>query len=375
MKNQKGTIKVSGLENKIDFQIERYDFIEEIKGENCIYIFGAGSLADTITVKLRECGIHCFGALVDKKYYKGGATVNGIKVYEWESFVPECNIVVVMAMSDMKRELEIEKREFVKKVVYPGCVGFENDKLLDESYLRENLGQYEDMLKKLADISSKEILSTWINSCLSRYNPMIFPFCNDKVGYFNRIDLQFSEIGSYINIGAYTGDTIEEFLLVNNMYDRIYAIEIDEKMNSYLERKYKNDKRINVVKKAFWNYEGEIIVAQCDNANSVGSIIKNSGNGNRIKCITLDQYFTEDKGKIDLISIALRGQENVLAGGGKLIKRDHPMIVAKVGFERDGVIKVINTIYEIDSSYAFYLRFKDNRTEELTVYAVRKGNL
>ena len=63
MKNQKGTIKVSGLENKIDFQIERYDFIEEIKGENCIYIFGAGSLADTITVKLRECGIHCFGAL------------------------------------------------------------------------------------------------------------------------------------------------------------------------------------------------------------------------------------------------------------------------------------------------------------------------
>lgn len=363
------------LKNKINLHANLYDFINELKGENNIYIFGAGSLADTVTMKLEKLGIHCVGAFVDKKYYKKNTVINGIIVYEWDSFVPSEDIVVVMAMSNMKRGLEIEKKEFVSKVVYPGCVGFENDKLLDKEFLKENFFRYEDLLSKFADRKSEEILSAWINSCISQYNPLIFPLCEENVGYFNRINLQFSEVKSYINIGAYTGDTIDEFLQVNSTFNIIYAVEIDKEFASYLEKKYSNDKRITVVKQAFWNKEGEIILSQCDNANSVGGVIKSSGDGNKIKCLTLDQYFADHNEKIDLLSIALRGQENVLEGGKHLIRREHPMIMAKVGFERDGIIKVINTIYEIDSSYVFYLRFKDNRAEELTVYAVREGNL
>lgn len=363
------------LREKINLKADVYDFIEELGTKNGIYIFGAGSLADTVSAQLNSMGIQCAGAFVDKKYYKSNTVINGITVYEWDSFVPDEDIVVVMAMSDMKRGLEIEKKKFVSKVVYPGCVGFESDKLLDKEFLVQNISQYEDLLNKLADKKSNEVLAAWLNSCITRYNPLIFPLCEEEVGYFNRIQLCFPEIKSYLNIGAYTGDTIDEFLQINDICDMIYAVEIDETLASYLEKKYAEDKKISVVRQAFWNKEGEIVVAQCDNANSVGGVIKNSGNGSKMKCITLDQYFVEAKIKVDLLSIALRGQENVLEGGAQLIKREHPIIIAKVGFERDGVIKVINTIYKIDSSYTFYLRFKDNRAEELTVYAVRKGDL
>lgn len=363
------------LAYRVNFSTKVYDFIEELKGEDNIYIFGAGSLADTVLERLKIYGICCEGALVDRKYYKINSTVNGIRVYEWESFVADKDIIVVMAMSDMKRGLEIGKKEFVKKIVYPGNVGFESDKLLNQQYLNQNIKKYEEVYDKLSDKESEEILVAYLNSCISQYNPLIFPLCEKKAGYFNRISLRFMQIRTYINIGAYTGDTIDEFKEVNNTFERIYAVEVELALAQYLEKKYSEDKRITVISKAFWNKEGSLVLTQCDNANSVGCVIKNSGNGNKVDCTTMDKYFTECKGKIDLISIALRGQENVLNGAGELITRDHPMIIAKVGFERDGVLKVVNTIYNIDSSYVFFLRFKDNRAEELTVYAVQKGNL
>lgn len=98
------------LREKINLKADVYDFIEELGTKNDIYIFGAGSLADTVSTKLNSLGIQCAGAFVDKKYYKSNTVINGITVYEWDSFVPDRDIVVVMAMSDMKRGLEIEKR-------------------------------------------------------------------------------------------------------------------------------------------------------------------------------------------------------------------------------------------------------------------------
>lgn len=363
------------LINRVNFDCKIYDFIEEVSGEDEIYIFGAGSLAGTVIERLRKAGICIAGILVDHAYYKENSMMKEVCIYDWNCFLKANKVItVVMAMSDMKRGLEIEKKAFVKKVVYPGCLSFECNKLLTSNYLLEHIDDYERIFSLCADNKSRDVMLAWINSCISMYNPTIFPFCEGAVGYFNRLTFDFSEIKSYINIGAYIGDTIDEFMMKNEKFEIIYGVEGDKELSTYLREKYKGEKRIKIVDKIFWMCNESVSFSHVSNANSVGGTVNclnDEGNGGgRRNTITMDDFFTIDRGKIDLISLAFRGEEKILQGAKGLIQRDHPMIIAKVGFERDCLIRVIDTIYNISPDYKYHMRFKDNRSEELTVYAL-----
>lgn len=363
------------LFDEVNFSSKIYDFIEESKGEGEVYIFGAGSLAGTVIERLVQAEIHITGILVDHRYYKENSSIKGFTIYDWDSFVkPNGAITVIMGMSDMKRGLEIEKKSFVKKVVYPGCLSFECNMLLTKDFLKERIDDYERIFNMCADDKSKKVMIAWLNSCILTYNPIIFTACEDKAGYFNSAIFDFSTIESYVNIGAYTGDTIDEFMMKNEVFETIYGVEGDKDLAAYLREKYIGEKRIKIVEKIFWKNNESVSFSHVSNANSVGGTVNCShgsrNNGISMTAVTMDDFFTVDRGKIDLISVAFRGEENVLQGAKKLIQRDHPIIIAKVGFERDCIIKVIDTIYSVSSEYKYYLRFKDNRTEELTVYAL-----
>lgn len=354
---------------------KQYDWIKECREENPVYIFGAGSLAKTIIELLHANGINPMGVFVDHKYYKAGAALMDIPVYDWDEFESQDRLAVVMGMSDARRGLEISKRSCIEKVIYPACLSFEKDKLLTYDYIMNNLEILDWIYDKCADHKSREVFESWIQACVTLYTPTIFPFCEAKVGYFNNGLIDFSKIKTYVNFGAYTGDTVEEFLAVTSDYKKIYAMEGDTSLVHMLKKKFSDNEKIQVIERVFWDKIEKVDFSHIEGTNSVGGTAKSLKSETEIGVATdtFDHYVENEwdlNQTVDLISICFRGEENVFRGAKNTIRRDHPVLVAKVGFERDCLYKVMKTIDDIDPSYKYYLRFKDNRIDELSVYAI-----
>ncbi len=363
---------MEGFRERIDLDQKIHDYIEEARTYDEIYIFGAGSYGKSVYNELSKKGVKIEGMIVDHEFFSG-KDMGDVNIIDFFDFKPKGErVCIVIGMSDMKRGLEIEKLPYVDKVVYPTGLSMEKEKGISSEYISENIEKYSIVYDRLADSKSRDVLVSYLNASIARYNPIIFPICEDKRGYFNNNLFEWQNIKCFINVGAYNGDTIDEFNMVCNGYKKIYAIEGDEEFLPILRKKYESYGRIIIDTQWFWDDITGIEVASWSDkgTNSVGRYILEETEERLYKTNTLDNYFMDKADKIDLISVAIRGQEKILVGGSNVIRRDKPILVMKVGFDRDGIIRAMETISNIHDRYSMFLRYKDNKTEEMTLYAV-----
>ena len=221
--------------------------------------------------------------------------------------------------------------------------------------LKEHVDEFETLYRQLEDYRSKKLLYAILNNwfCYDfRTLKEVIDSCYDD--YFD-LDL-ISECNHevFVDLGAYTGDSILSFLRnYKDAYDKIYAYEITPQTYHSLVENLKEYPNIFCYLKGVGDKSGMLSVINSQVDASANTLIMNESG--IIPIVTLDEDIKE---KITMIKADIEGMEQeALKGALNHIKNDHPKLLISVYHKNEDLWKIPKMIKEIDSTYKFYLRY------------------
>ena len=289
--------------------------------------------------------------IIDKNFYELVNTINKMDVNEIFENIKDNYMKV---HPDTRASIE----KFVNNFNYWGTLNENNNDfnlIYDKSLsFYEHLEDYIWLYKNLKDYRSKKLLYGILNN-LYRYDFTTLKECYDSTfkHYFDLNLIPTCNNSIFVDLGAYTGDTILDFINTYGeySYDKIYAYDITKtsiaKMKNNLA-KYNNIIYRNV---AISDKEESLYIKE-SNVDASANIVNNEGN-NEIKATTIDNDIKE---KISIIKMDIEGYEQKAINGAiNHIKNDNPILLISVYHNNEDLWKIPKMIYEINNNYDFYL--------------------
>lgn len=185
--------------------------------------------------------------------------------------------------------------------------------------------------------------------------------------------IDYTSINSFVDCGAFTGDSLDVFLLHCNSQAVFYLFEMDksirEKLDDSIAKKYSNiQSRIHVYPYGVGK-ERESVTYLSDETGA--SAIDNNAS-ETAEIIPLDDI--EFETKIDFIKMDIEGEEeNALWGAKKLIQRDHPILAISMYHNMRQFALIPQIIHMLEPGYIMYLRHYKNTIDDTICYAIYKG--
>ncbi len=228
-------------------------------------------------------------------------------------------------------------------------------------YARRHRNEIEKVYNLLGDEFSRKTFEAILLFKLSGKSDYLH-----KVEYtgttFSPLSLNESE--SYLDLGAYRGDTIWEFLDTVEGYEQIYAVEPNRKTFAKLKEQTKNVENLICLHAAASDYDGEACIYSAGRGSTVGS------GSEKIQTITVDCWL--DQKKVTLIKMDVEGEEAaVISGAHKTIDKYKPKMVI-ASYHRSGdIFSIPLLIHEIRPDYQILIRhFRHNLAWDTNFYFI-----
>ncbi len=197
--------------------------------KNCnkpIFLYGMGDGADKVLSAFDKFGITADGVFASDEFVRGqsfhGFTVQKLSDIEAKHSDFAVALCFASQLDDvMNRIKSIALRH---PLVVPSVPVFGNN-IFDDEFIQTNFDAMSQAYKLLADKQSKKV---FINTLLFYYTgeiSLLEEITTEKSEAFENI-LKLGSNEVYVDLGAYNGDTIDEFLsYCNNSYRKIVALE------------------------------------------------------------------------------------------------------------------------------------------------------
>lgn len=347
--------------------------VEKIKSHNLpVIIFGASKLAEKITQRLNSFGVKISGYAVDKEYYKPNLTYLGLPVYNFNDLykTPDKYIFLLgvgAKADDGKRSTDFLKDRSIKKYF---CLSWLRSSFIDTDYVLKNQDKFLETYNLLADDFSKKTMTAYLKAHITDDFKNLCDVVVTQDQYFNELTL--STIGgSYVDCGAYDGDSVEAFInfVGDGNYKKIFAIEADPENFAKMENlvREKNYKNVELINCGVWNEKGTITFKS---AGRLGSKIVDDGDIT-VPTDTIDNIVGDEN--ISLIKMDIEGAElNALKGAVKTLERCKPILAICVYHKKEDLITLPQFIKNIYGDCKFYLHKHGNIlfTWDLILYVI-----
>ena len=225
------------------------------------------------------------------------------------------------------------------------------DVLFDDEFVSES----EDKIiaaSKLFSGRSKDVYENIIRFLYSGKLNYLFKATDEKDEIFNSF-MQLSGNETYIDVGAYKGDTVYEYLkYTSGNSKRIIAIEPDYKNYIKLKENCKLIKNTEFINAAVSDKVGET------EFSSLGGRQSHIGKtGNYIQCITIDSLLTLTETEDYYIKIDAEGEEmNIISGAQYIIKRCRPKMNTALYHKFSDLFEIPLKLNELNPEYKFEIR-------------------
>ena len=237
--------------------------------------------------------------------------------------------------------------------------------------LYEHIDDYIWLYNNLSDYSSKKLLFGILNNWYQ------YDFITLKESmslnykhYFDLDIIPYSNNQVFVDVGAYIGDTTQDFINTYNNYKKIYCYEVTLETMAKLKNNLSKYNNIIYKNKAVSN-DNSIMYLKESNINSSANQVDNSGTI-EVETVSLDNDILE---KIDIIKMDIEGSEhNALIGCKNHIINDNPTLLISVYHNNEDLWKLPKLIYEYNNNYNFYLRYYSNYIfpTEIVLFAIPK---
>ncbi len=368
-----------------ELNYEKYNVISKVIAQNNIMLFATEKLnvqhyfAEDSDWSKAEAEIR---SLIDiYEEYVEKVTGNYIDALFWKQYMflkyVDSNVIYNIVVSNFKSLPESEQIEFLALPYrYSFLTGeidiASNNYSLIKQYvemLSSNVENYKWLYENLSDNKSKIVLNNivyyWLNLNINALQQISEDFYMD---YFDMDIVSCKQDDVFVDLGAYTGDTVRDFVAAYGRYKRIYAYELTPGTYDTLVNNTAVFRDVKCVQKAVGG-KNEIKYVD-DRKDCAGNKIVESGN-TAIEVVCLDDDIKEP---ITIIKMDIEGAEKdaILGSKNHIINEKPKMLVSAYHLPAD-IFEIPMMIDKIRQDYKFYLRYNGHKSLwpcDFVLYAV-----
>lgn len=334
-------------------KIPEKDIYQRLKEESRpIVIYGMGNGADKIISQFELFGISVSG-IAASDYFVRGQSFHGFTVRKISDFEQQYDdfIIIIAFGTSLPEVMEHIFSLSLRHTVLAPDVPVYGDNYWCKSFYEENLGDIEKAYSLLADEQSRFVYESMICFKLTGELSYLRRSDSDKDEVFRDI-IPLSDNESYLDLGAYRGDTIDELLhYTEGKYDHITALEPDRKTFAKLKKHTQDMKNIRLYRMGIWSEDMDI---PFDGSLGRGSSIQ-SGGSEMLAVTCIDTLYAVRH--VSYIKMDVEGCERqALLGGIKTIRRDKPKLNIAAYHRSEDIFSLVLQLHDIEPSYRFYLR-------------------
>lgn len=338
-----------------------------------VVMYGMGNGADKIISVLDSQNIPVSDFFASDGFVRGHS-FRGKKVLSYSQVREKYgkDLIVLVSFGTSRPEvleniyrISLECETYAPDVPVVGAVVF------DRGYYLENLERIEAARELFADARSKEVFDLIIEYKLTgRIDPLRKSICR-KEEVFGGL-LKPGKYKKYIDLGAYTGDTIKELYGFGADPVEVIALEPDARNYRKLTAYAEDDRRVTALNIAAWSEKTTLLISGEGNRNSG---IEGAKSSKRQSGITADALDNIDAAYgADYIKYDVEGCEReALLGSENIIRRDSPDLLVSAYHRNEDIFDLPALVKKIDPEYKLYLRrFEYIPAWDLNLIAVKQ---
>ena len=314
-----------------------------------IAVYGTGNGADRVFHELECLGI-TVSAVVASDGFVRKRTFHGFEVKSISKLESEIgDFVIALAFaSPLAKVIEnIKALSLRHKVIMPSVPVYESE-IFNKDFLKSNLNEIKLAYSSLADEQSRKVFENIIRFQITGDLNYCFECETTKDEAFKIINLGKNE--SFLDLGAYRGDTVEEFLKYAKSYEKIVAVEPDTRTFKKLQINCESLENCVLLNNAIWF---ENCTLTFDGNKGRGASAKSQGEEKNAICV---DYITEKYGNFSYINIDIEGAESEMLKGAINILQSKPKLCMAVYHKSEDIFALVNKIKEMNGDYKIYLR-------------------
>lgn len=318
--------------------------------EKPILIYGTGNGADKILDELQRLAIPVSGIFASDGFVRN-RTFRGFPVIDYTQAKEKFGEFLTLISFGSQRQEVIEN--FIKiskeREIYSVDVPVYGDNIFNRDFYESHITEINQVRKMLSDEKSESVYENIINYKLTGdINFLLSCETKREEAYKNILNLGNDE--TYMDLGAFNGDTVMEFLGNVSSYRKIYAAEPDVKNFKKLKNNTQHLVNIQCMNVCISDNCGKISFSKHGGRN--GNADKN---GNTVKCMTVDSILSDND--VTYIKLDVEGLEKEAIDGAKdTIIRCKPKMLVSCYHRSEDIFAIPLQIMSIRDDYQVFIR-------------------
>ena len=327
---------------------ELWQYLKTVKKP--IVLYGMGNGADKIIKVLDEYGINFQGVFASDGFVRN-KEFHGHKISSYSELKEKIGEIIVLLCFGSNRSEVIEN---VRKIsheqeLYAPEVPVIGGGLFTVQYVNDNKEAFKEVYRKLADEKSRQTFENIVNFKLSGKVEYLFD-CEVDADEPYESFLKLGNHESFLDLGAYNGDTVADFIKRTNGYKEIIAVEPDRKTFKKLIKNTESYENITCVNKCISSFCGTGNFAMNSGRNSVVS-----EGGSETEFITVDSLLNGKE--VSYIKMDVEGQEvGAVNGAEATIIKHKPKMLISCYHRTDDLLELPKAVFEKREDYKLYIR-------------------
>lgn len=314
-----------------------------------VVLYGMGLGAEKIMDTLATYGVEVDDIFASDEFVRGHS-FRGFKVLKYSEVCEKYDDFNVVLCFASRLDNVINKIAEINKehTVYAPDVPVAGGGLFSREFIEENEDKFDFVYNHLTDDESKRVYLDILNFKVSgKIEYLLGSFVNKTKVYSDILKLTDNE--SIIDLGAYDGDTIREFMVATNgNYKDITALEPDAKNFKKLVKNTEGMDNLKCLNMGAWNEKDTLIFSTKAGRNS-----KLSAEGVSVEVTDIDSLNLSPT----FIKMDIEGSElKALNGMEQTVKAYRPKLYVCAYHRNEDLFALPIKILQLDNSYKIYFR-------------------
>lgn len=336
----------------IDESMDMWTYLTTVKKPIVIYGMGNGALKTL--AKCQEYRIDVQAIFASDEFVRGQSFL-GYKIIKYSEvceLFPEFLILLAFGAESAVMLEHFHDLAAKHEMLAPNFPLFGNS-CFDLQFLLEHKAEFEATYSLLADEHSRFVFRNICNYKLTGKVEYLRKIASLRIADYQEL-FTFSDQEIYMDLGAYNGDTVREFIeLVENKYQRIIALEPDyknyKKLNRWLEESALEN--IEIQATGIWDETGEL---SFNNSGGRASALALEGEA-VIKVDTVDNILQGNA--VTLVKMDVEGAElQALRGARKTLQQYKPKLLVAAYHREEDLFRLPLLIKQLNPEYKLYFR-------------------
>lgn len=321
-----------------------------------VVLYGMGDGADKIIDVCNNKGIQIHGVFASDEFVRY-QSFRGFTVKKYSEIKNELQEIIVLVSFATSLENVLDKIYSISNIdeLYAPDVPVFGEGLFDSTYFAKNYNSFYSVYNMLADDISKKAYINIIEYKLTGDISLLKKCETDITETYTNIICPKNN-STYVDIGAYNGDTLKEYISFAGINIKAICFEPDERNFKKLAasaEEYKEAK-ITLINAAAWNKDESLTFYSRSGRNSAHTTAHKNLKIKTINAVRAENYIDE---AVDFINIDAEGSDaEAIEGLSSVLERYHPTVSCAVYHRNEDMFKIPLLLAKYYKNFKLYLR-------------------